>query len=144
MIKLVVAMVAVVLLTTLAAAETGHGDVGSVRVQMSGFESEAGVAVCALFTKDGWLQTGKGQARRVPIRDRRATCDFAGVPYGTYAVAAYHDEDSDGEFDRRLGVPVEDYCFSNGATPRRLKPPSFESAKFEHGRAETQQLCELR
>jgi len=144
MMKLVVAMVPVVLLTTFAAAETGQGDVGSVRVQMSGFESEAGVAVCALFTKEGWLQAGKGQARRVAIRDHRASCDFPSVPYGTYAVAAYHDEDGDGEFDRRLGVPVEGYCFSNRATPRRLKPPTFDAAKFEHGRAQTQQMCELR
>ena len=142
-------MLPVVLVTTFAAptsagAETGRADVGGIEVRLSGFESDGGAAVCALFKKDGWLQAGKGQARRVAIRDHRATCAFANVPYGTYAIAAFHDEDGDGEFDKRLGVPVEGYCFSNRATPKRLRPPSFDDAKFEHGRAQTDQSCELR
>ena len=148
MMKLVVGLVVVVtplmLPCTLAGAETKPEGVGKIAVRVSGFESQAGVAVCALFKKDGWLQAGKGQPRKVMIREHRATCDFGNVPYGTYAVAAFHDEDGDGEFDKRLGVPVEAYCFSNRATPKRLRPPSFDDAKFEHGRAHTQQSCGLR
>lgn len=144
MMKLVVALTSLTLLTALAAAEPKRDGVGGISVRMRGFQSETGVAVCALFTKDGWLQAGKGQPRKVAIHDHRATCEFANVPYGSYAVAGFHDEDGDGEFDKRLGVPVEGYCFSNRAAPRRLKPPSFEAAKFEHARAHTDQLCELR
>lgn len=141
--KLVVAMTSLMLLSTLAAAQSKPDAVGGIAVRLSGFESDAGVAVCALFKKDGWLQAGKGLTRKVPIRDHSATCDFGNLPYGTYAVAAFHDEDGDGGFDRRLGIPVEDYCFSNRATPRRLKPPSFDDAKFEHGQAQTREPCEL-
>jgi len=132
------------LLSALAAAEPKHDDVGGIAIRLSGFESDSGVAVCSLFTKDGWLQAGRGQPRKVAIKNHSATCEFANVRFGTYAVAAFHDEDGDGKVDRRLGIPVEDYCFSNRATPKRLKPPSFDDAKFEHGRAQTQEPCELR
>ncbi len=143
--KLVVALTSLMLLTAaLAAADTKREGVGGISVRVRGFQSNAGVAVCALFKKDGWLQPGKGQPRKVAIHDRRASCEFASVPYGTYAIAAFHDEDGDGEFDKRLGIPVESYCFSNRATPRRMRPPSFDAAKFEHGRAHTDQACELR
>jgi len=144
MMKLVVALTSLMLLTALASAETKRDGVGGISVRVHGFQSETGVAVCALFKKDGWLQPGKGQPRKVAIHDHRARCDFANVAYGTYAVAAFHDEDGDGEFDKRLGIPVEGYCFSNRATPRRMRPPSFDAAKFEHARAHTDQLCELR
>ena len=132
------------LLSALAAAETKREGVGAITVRLRGFKSEEGVAVCALFQKDGWLQAGKGQPRKVAIVDHRATCEFANEPYGAYAVAAFHDADGDGEFDKRLGVPVESYCFSNRAAPKRLRPPSFDDAKFQHARKQTDQLCELR
>lgn len=144
MMKLVLVLTSLMLLTPLAAADTKREGVGGISFRVHGFQSETGVAVCALFTKDGWLQAGKGRPRKVGIHDHRATCEFANVPYGTYAVAAFHDEDGDGEFDKRLGIPVESYCFSNRAAPRRMKPPSFDAAKFEHGRGHTDQLCELR
>ena len=144
MMKLVVAMTSLMLLSALAAAEPKRDAVGGIAVRLSGFESDAGMAVCSLFKKDGWLQAGKGQPRKVAIHGHSATCEFANVPYGTYAVAAFHDEDGDGEVDKRLGIPVEDYCFSNRATPKRLRPPSFDDAKFEHGRRKTQAPCELR
>src|SRR5688500_17905814 len=102
MMKLIVAMTSLLLLSALASAETQRDGAGTISVRLQGFENDAGVAVCALFQKDGWLQAGKGQPRKVAIHDQRATCEFAKVPYGTYGVAAFHDEDGDGEFDKRL------------------------------------------
>lgn len=46
---------------------------------------------------------------------------------GTYALAAYHDEDGDGRLTRNfLGVPVEGYAFSNDPTVV-LAPPAFDA-----------------
>ena len=42
----------------------------------------------------------------------------------------YHDENGNGEFDQGfLGIPLEDYGFSNGASGF-LGPPSFSDAAF--------------
>ncbi len=47
---------------------------------------------------------------------------------GTYAVAAYHDENANDKFDKGLfGIPLEGYAFSNDATVF-LGPPAFAAA----------------
>ena len=46
------------------------------------------------------------------------------------AVAVFHGENANGSCDQGfLGLPLEDYGFSNGA-PAFLGPPSFGQAKF--------------
>ncbi len=53
---------------------------------------------------------------------------FANLKPGTYAAAAYHDENRSGEFDTNfIGIPREGYGFSNGAKAS-LGPPDFEEA----------------
>lgn len=54
--------------------------------------------------------------------------DFVDLNAGTYAVAVYHDENSNGELDKNLfGIPTEGYGFSNDARGF-MGPPSFEEA----------------
>lgn len=48
---------------------------------------------------------------------------------GYYAVAQYHDENSDHNFNRTLFVPKEGFGFSNDA-PTSIGLPSFESVRF--------------
>lgn len=55
---------------------------------------------------------------------------FAGLPSGDYAVAAFHDEDRDGDLDTNLlGIPTEGYGFSNNARGM-FGPPDFDAAAF--------------
>ena len=55
---------------------------------------------------------------------------FSNLTTGEYALAIYHDENSNGKLDSNfLGMPTEDYVFSNYATGN-FGPPSFEDAKF--------------
>ena len=47
---------------------------------------------------------------------------------GTYAIAVFHDENRNDEFDQGfLGIPLEDYGFGNNASGF-LGPPSFKDA----------------
>jgi len=56
------------------------------------------------------------------------TMIFAGLPPGSYAVIAFHDENDNGRLDENgWGVPLEGYGFSNGAMPF-LSAPSFADA----------------
>lgn len=49
---------------------------------------------------------------------------------GTYAIAAYHDENDNNGFDKGLfGVPLEGYAFSNDAAVF-FGPPDFQDAAF--------------
>ena len=51
------------------------------------------------------------------------------LPYGTYAIAIFHDEDGDKKMGTFMGLPKEGYGFSNDAAVL-FGPPSFSSAKF--------------
>ena len=54
--------------------------------------------------------------------------EFKDLKPGRYALAVYHDENGNGEFDRTwIGLPAEGLGFSNGAWIG-LGPPSFEEA----------------
>ena len=58
---------------------------------------------------------------------------FADVAPGAYAVAAFHDADSDGALNQNfLGMPTEGYGFSNGAVGF-MGPPSFQDAAVTVG-----------
>ena len=56
---------------------------------------------------------------------------FPNLPAGRYALAFYHDENSNSEFDKTLlGLPDEGFGFSNDA-PVGFGPPSFADAAVE-------------
>lgn len=55
---------------------------------------------------------------------------FADLPPGRYAVMAYHDEDANGELNRRFGMfPSEGYGLSNN--PRVIGRPAFADSAFD-------------
>lgn len=74
-------------------------------------------------TKDGRLD-----GSREAISENRAVFVFKGLKPGRYAVAVYHDENSNGEFDQVFfGLPLENFGFSNGAVAF-FGPPGFDDA----------------
>ncbi|MCP4053769.1 MAG: DUF2141 domain-containing protein [Mesoflavibacter sp.] len=53
------------------------------------------------------------------------------LPTGIYAIKAYHDENSNGQLDKRaMGMPKERYGFSNNARGF-LGLPGYEETTFE-------------
>ena len=55
---------------------------------------------------------------------------FDDVPSGRYAIMAYHDEDGNGEMNRRFGMfPTEGYGLSNN--PTVIGAPAFDDSAFE-------------
>lgn len=56
---------------------------------------------------------------------------FKDLPYGNYAVAIYHDRNSNERLNRGLfGMPEEGYGFSNDA-PASFGPADFDDAVFD-------------
>jgi uncharacterized protein (DUF2141 family) len=69
---------------------------------------------------------GKLARARVPARSPRA-CFW--LPAGSYAVAMYHDENGDHDFNRSLLAPKEGFGFSNDA-PTSIGLPSLGDTRF--------------
>ncbi len=105
-----------------------------LRVAVSGARSGAGNVTVTLYgpRPDAFLARGGRLARqRVPLAGAvTAEACFALSAPGDYAVAVYHDENDDHDFNRNaVGLPVEGYGFSNDA-PTTLGPPDFDRVRF--------------
>lgn len=67
----------------------------------------------------------------VAVDAEEVSYTFEGFPAGNYAIAIYHDEDNDGEMDRKwYGPPKEGYAFSNNFTSA-MRPARYDDAVFE-------------
>lgn len=83
--------------------------------------------------------------QRVPLADTAAAeaCFALSAP-GDYAVAVYHDENDDRDFNRNaLGLPSEGYGFSNDA-PATLGLPDFDGVRFTLPPGESRVTIRLR
>ncbi len=122
--------------------ELGSEDKGTIVFTPIGLKNDKGKVLCGLFKKGGWLE--KGVARKaVSIEGRIAKCVFTGVPFGDYAIAAFHDEDDSGAMNKFLGLPTEPYCFSRDNS-RRRRPPSFDQARFRHAAKKTSEAARMK
>jgi uncharacterized protein (DUF2141 family) len=90
-----------------------------IRVDIEGLRSDKGQIMCALyssaaaFPKDGAKALARTQSA---VSGRRSVCSFPGVQQGNYAVAVFHDENSNGKLDTNfLGIPREGTGASNNA-----------------------------
>jgi uncharacterized protein (DUF2141 family) len=118
-----------------AAAQDCTGPPGPVRlfVNVDNVRDSRGLIAVTLYTDDrrrflakrGSLYVGRVPARR----GRTRVCIHVPKP-GTYALAVYHDADSDRGFDRTgLGLPAEGFGFSNNP-PTFFGLPSFSRVRI--------------
>ena len=70
-----------------------------------------------------------GVKRTLAIRQRMAATTLTGITPGTYAIAVFHDENSNGRLDTMLGIPREGFGFSNNP-PLRPRAPRFSECSF--------------
>ncbi len=109
------------------------GQNGIIKVKIIGIEDPTGQISIGLFNspEDFPKKNNNSIGAEVEIIDSSAEFTFRNLNSGDYAIAVYHDLNSNGKFDRNwLGIPNEDYVFSNYAKGS-FGPPSFEDAKFE-------------
>jgi len=104
-----------------------------LRVRVTNLESNAGdVHVAVYKTPEAFpKKDGMVAEKSVSIANGAATATFPGLEPGLYAVAIYHDENNNNEFDQVIfGIPLETYAFSNGAVAN-FGPPDFSEAAFQ-------------
>lgn len=104
-----------------------------IHVDIEGLRSDRGQVLCALFSSAADFPKKADRAvahAKSEILRRHATCEFQGVPPGTYAISAFHDENSNGKLDTNfMGIPREGVGASNN-TKGRLDLPSFPQLRF--------------
>lgn len=70
------------------------------------------------------------QYKIVKSSETAVTVVFENLPKGEYAIAAYHDKNSNTYLDKNIfGYPTENFGFTNNAR-RAMSSPSFDEAKI--------------
>lgn len=116
------------LLALAVAAGTAHA--GDLVIRIDDVKTTQGQLMVALYSSaDGFLKDSV-RASAAPATAGSTTVVFKDLPAGDYGIALYHDANGNGKMDRNaMGLPVEDYAFSNNAIGH-MGPPSFDQAKF--------------
>lgn len=106
--------------------------------------NDTGHVFCGVWRGPEGFPTQRDRAiahvRDPSIVSRRAHCVFEGLAPGEYAIAAFHDENANGDLDRGLfGIPTEGTGASNDARGV-MGPPPYDGARFLLGAAPVQRL----
>lgn len=126
----------------IAAQETATNPPGTLSVTFVKLRSTRGVLRVTLFDSS---QEGKGfpgdakKARESKVIElskavaegaKETTVTFSGLVGGTYAVAAFHDENNNNKMDMHwYGKPKEGSAASNDPRPK-MRAPRWNEAKF--------------
>ena len=106
---------------------------GTVYVEISEIKEIKGKISIGLYSiAENFPTSGKEfKGKFVDVTGTTVIHTFKDVPSGVYAVAIYHDSNSNGKLDKNfLGIPKEDYAFSNNASGA-FGPPDFKDAAFK-------------
>lgn len=113
-------------------------------VTVTGVKTERGKVLVALCTPETFLKAGCPYTGSQPAQPGRVTVTVRGVPPGTYAVQAFHDENDNLDIDRNfLGLPEEGIGFGNDA-PIRFGPPRYADAALSVAEPGTRTSLTLR
>jgi uncharacterized protein (DUF2141 family) len=120
-----------------AAPATSTG-AARLSVVVTGFTSHRGQLMVALHDSPDTFLSRRAPFRAaiVAITSDTVLVEFKDVPAATYSLAAFHDENANGDLDGVLRIPRERYGFSNN--PRgRFGPPSWRETTFVYAGTDT-------
>ncbi|MBU2606560.1 MAG: DUF2141 domain-containing protein [Alphaproteobacteria bacterium] len=117
-----------------------------IRVDVAGVKA-GGILTVELYAPsagDFLRKTSRLHRIRVPALDGTQTVCFDIAGAGSYALAAYHDQDGDRRLARKWNqMPAEPFALSKNK-PLKFGMPRFEDAAFKAGNDTTRVRIELR
>jgi len=110
-----------------------YAQMGTLTVEISDINDPKGLMSIGLYSNEkGFPDKGKEyKGTDVKVAGQTVVYTFKDVPFGPYAIAIFHDTNSNGKLDTNfLGIPKEGYAFSNNVFGT-FGPPDFKDASFE-------------
>lgn len=111
-----------------------HAQTGTLNVDISGITDTKGLMSIGVYlNEDDFPDKGKEYiGADVEITGPTIVYTFKNIPFGTYAIAIFHDINSNIQLDKNfLGIPKEGYAFSNNLFGAFGSPPDFKDASFQ-------------
>ncbi len=131
-IQLILLMMPLCALTSWAAEPPEAPDSpASLIVIVQGVRSDKGTMRFALYRTKKSFPGDSWKGGWSVIKNGVAEWKIPDLEPGEYALACFHDKNGDKKFNKNfIGLPVEDYCFSNDAKVG-LGPPSWKKVVFK-------------
>ncbi len=109
-------------------------EISTLTIKLLGLRNTKGAVCIALFDGPKGYPNRSQEAIKsqcFPIRENPPLIIFSDLPYGCYAAAVFHDENTDSELNfNALGIPKEGIGFSGN--PKLWKGvPSYKKVEFE-------------
>lgn len=111
----------------------GQAQTGDLTVLVGNITEVKGHVQLGLFNKKKGFAVPGNEIKivRFKVTSKKMKYTFKDLTPGDYALAIYHDANSDKKCNRNLlGIPTEKYGFSNNVKPF-LSAPSFEDTKVK-------------
>ncbi len=111
-----------------------YAQTGTIYVEISAINDIKGLMSIGLYsTEKGFPDKGKEyKGTDVKVTGQTVFYTFKDVLLGTYAIAIFHDTNSNTKLDKNFfGIPNEGYAFSNNVFGALGLPPSFKDASFK-------------
>lgn len=121
------------LMPTMASADLARLGTTDLHIHVSGIDTDKGVVQYGLYDSAQHFPSYKGRVAKGEVQAARdgVVIVIKGLKPGYYAVAAFHDENLNDSFDQGiLGIPLENYGFSNDASGF-FSAPAFKAARFK-------------
>ncbi len=106
----------------------------TLEIHITGLKKNKGYVRIALYNSpETFLEKGERyRAINIQPEDNSCTTRIEDLPYGTYAIAFYHDQNADNKHNKgMIFVGMERYGFSNNSATAMGAPPSFDKARFD-------------
>ncbi|MFY0684658.1 MAG: DUF2141 domain-containing protein [Balneola sp.] len=101
------------------------------KLTINGIDKIEGDIRIAVFNSEEKYTKDPVYAIVLPVDSTTMVWEKPKMPFGEYAIAVYHDKNRNGKIDTNLlGIPKEDYGFSNDARGR-FGPASWKDSKFK-------------
>lgn len=111
---------------------TGFSQKAQISLKVFGIEEVVGQICFAVYQSEEDYKESENQfmAECIPVDSISFQYVIKDVPFGTYVISLFHDEDENEELNTNwIGMPREPFGFSNDAKGR-MGPPKFEDASF--------------
>lgn len=125
--------------------EIDSSGMGKLSVIIKGFESDAGKCRFALDNSETVYESEDSVwiGKNLPIQNKEVVVTIDSLKYGVYAIRVYQDKNKNDKLDTDiLGIPTENYGFSNNASGW-FGPPSWDKAKFIFNKPEITILIDI-
>lgn len=101
-------------------------------VHLTDIKNEQGTIFVELYSDPATFRKSAKALKiiKVPAKLGAVTVVFSGLESANYAILSFHDEDGNGQMNKRFGmIPIEGYGLSNN--PKVMGPPAFKESAFE-------------